>query len=492
MRGVRLFLVLATALVGLAYLVFSSGPGRPLPTTGSNSQVNVPLGDLVIGEPLVWENLTIFPVSSKSPRQSDRFITLDEGLKAGTVEILEKGAVPAGGRNYVEDPFGGPAALASPASDPFATPVTEPSTNSERAVPAVDDPVGTPAREPDSNAPNSPDAGSNEPVQQSEIQESSGGNAVNELMVVNRSNKPLYLMPGEIIIGGDQDRTIAEELVIAPGNKPTAINVFCVEHGRWGGRDAGDYARIVSQAANARSSAADVDLTSSNSVAGFSANLSLVVDATQIAEQANSGKFVGSVGSLNKAARLAVQGGEGQGKVWDEVAIENAKSDVRAETGTFAGNYSEAEVAGRLIPFLKQLQLPISETPNVVGVIVAVNGEIESLDAFESTPLFKKLWPKLLKSYALDASNAELADGEAKKATKDDASRFLREIASAKNKREDAKGEMALSRNEGDNVLLFTAHERKSLGDTAGAMGGFGGMGGGLIGGAVHSAGFSK
>ena len=40
-----------------------------------------------------------------------------------------------------------------------------------------------------------------------------------------------------------------------------------------------------------------------------------------------------------------------------------------------------------------------------VGVIVAVSGEMHSLDVFESTPLFQKLWPKLLKSYALDAAN---------------------------------------------------------------------------------------
>ena len=37
--------------------------------------------------------------------------------------------------------------------------------------------------------------------------------------------------------------------------------------------------------------------------------------------------------------------------------------------------------------------------------IVAVNGRFEQIDVFESTPLFNKLWPKLLKSYALDAAN---------------------------------------------------------------------------------------
>jgi hypothetical protein len=43
------------------------------------------------------------------------------------------------------------------------------------------------------------------------------------------------------------------------------------------------------------------------------ANLSLVV--SQTTEVANSGRFAASVGSFNKPARVAVQRGDGQGKV---------------------------------------------------------------------------------------------------------------------------------------------------------------------------------
>jgi hypothetical protein len=39
-------------------------------------------------------------------------------------------------------------------------------------------------------------------------------------------------------------------------------------------------------------------------------------------------------------------------------------------------------------------------------LVVAVNGKVESLDVFQSTPQFRNLWPKLLKSYALDAAHA--------------------------------------------------------------------------------------
>src|SRR5215471_16445239 len=96
MRSVRLFLVLGVAVVGLAYLVFSAGSRRG--SGGSNPSADGasdPAANWVIGEPVVFRNLTIFPVSSKMPRVDDRFITLDEGLKDGTVEIFEKGAAPA-------------------------------------------------------------------------------------------------------------------------------------------------------------------------------------------------------------------------------------------------------------------------------------------------------------------------------------------------------------------------------------------------------------
>ena len=200
MKGVHLFVALSAAVVGVAYLVFAFQPNRPEPTAAAGVIRPGALAshpdELVVGEPIVFQNLTIFPVSSKTPQDQDRFITLDAGLKAGTVVILEKAAAPS-----VD---GGNQAGPHVQSDPFAEPVPG----------------------------------------------SSGANEVNELMVVNRSEKPLYLMPGEIIVGGDQDRTIGEELVVAPDGKPVPLNVYCVEHARWGSRDERDYAAILASAGN--------------------------------------------------------------------------------------------------------------------------------------------------------------------------------------------------------------------------------------------------
>jgi hypothetical protein len=58
------------------------------------------------------------------------------------------------------------------------------------------------------------------------------GGAVNQLSAYNRSNNSVYLMTGEVVHGGKQDRVIAEDQIIA-AKDIKSIPVYCVEHGRW-------------------------------------------------------------------------------------------------------------------------------------------------------------------------------------------------------------------------------------------------------------------
>jgi len=431
MSRVRSFYALGAVLGVIAVLVIATNWG----TKRESASKSASPGDLVIGDSVVYGNLTVFPVSSKTPRTEDRFITLDEGLASGKVEIVEKGAMTRNQPQREENEAG-----QRPAADPFA----------ERG-----DLVG-------------------------------GGNEVNELVVVNRSERPLYLMPGEIIVGGDQDRTIGRELVVAPDGKPVPLDVYCVEHGRWGGRAEADYDQLSM-------------VISQSQESSFPTNHSLVVrDTREVALQANSGKFVGSVGSLSKNARLAVVSSDGQGKVWEEVSAENAKSGIQSDSDAFTANYAEDESVKRLQPYIDKLQAPISQTENVVGIIVAVNGKVESMDVFEATPLFKKLWPKLLKSHALDAANAA-GEQVARTCTRQDAAAFLQETAAANASKTETKGDVAVSRRESERVLLFSAHASndrrvRAMEDadaSAGGLGGGGGFGGGGFGG-VHSAAFAK
>jgi hypothetical protein len=506
----RLMLVFAVACLFFP----ACGKSPPAPSAKVQQPVSpYAVGDLLVGEPIQHDNLTIFPVSSRALKDVDRFITLDEGLAAGTVEVLEMGAVesrqaqevendveaaddphPAGeaSPDPFEDPFGGPPpdpfgsgsvapADAGQSVDPFAVPAEDVAEEDPFAVPAEEvteeDPFAVPAGEAAGDDPFGSATAAGVGSLATENPFSNDGDAVNRLMIVNRSDRPLYLMPGEIIIGGSQDRVIAHELVIAPGAEPTPIDVFCVEHGRWGDRDPEEFQNLLDEAV-------------ANENGAFSGNLSLVVSQTrgeEAAAEANGGKFVATVGNVNKETRLAVQDAADQGEVWQRVAVENGRSGVDlTPSGTFTANYADRTATARLVPYITAIREPIAKTERVVGALVAVNGKLESLDVFESTPLFQKLWPKLLKSYALDAANAtgEETSGE-EVCTRQAARAFLAEAAEGRAEESEGQDGIALVRRSNKRVIAFSAEDSASAG-----MGGLGGMGG--FGGALHSSGFAK
>ena len=402
------------------------GPNPSTVTTGaSTASKDSAVADFVIGEPVHFQNLTIFPVRSVVAKSDDRFLTLDEGLKAGTVEIREVGEMAVNAPNA--DP-GEQATIGQnePVRDPLAPP--------------ADDPFGA----------------------------WGAGNDVNTLVVVNHSDKPLYLMPGEVIIGGSQDRTIGNELVIAPHSSPTRVPVFCVEHGRWGDKGAEE---TVSQLQSAGGRAV---------VASFAANRDVSLD--KLAQEADQGKFVASVGQLGKSGRVAVQEAKDQSAVWEKVAETNTKSGVQPDSGSFTANYTASLTIRRLEPYIEHLQEPVAGLDRTVGVLVAINGKIESMDVFESTPLFQKLWPKLLKSYALDAANADEST-EPKECTLAAARTFFAEALQANVASSNKEHGVALTKRDSQHVISFTSHVEADAAAAPAAMGGMGG---------VHFSGFAK
>jgi ARG and Rhodanese-Phosphatase-superfamily-associated Protein domain len=377
--------------------------------------------NLTVAAPIRHGNLTIFPVVSRIPRTDDRFITLAEGLKGGTVEILEMGARPG---------------------------ATSSARGPNQSADNREEQIGQTAA-----------ADGDEPTAAEGDDLVEGGNDVNRLVVVNRSGRPLYLMPGELIVGGSQDRSIAEEMVIESNGKPVPVNVYCVEPGRWGTRDAETAAAVLSDVLINEGTETD--------------------SPASLAVKADQGQFVLYPGVLSKSTRLAVQEGAGQSKVWDEVAKANGASGVTWSSGAFTANYVDKEVLARLQPYLDALNDPVASQAQVVGVIVAVNGKIENVDVFESTPLFRKLWPQLLKSFALTALESADSEEKCQPGTRTEAETFLastlKDQAEASKKTE---GGLVVSHHDASDHVSFSA-------------GMMGGMGGGF-GGAIHSSGYSK
>lgn len=162
-----------TALVALAAWMFNakSGTGTaPAAEPAPNSPQSVGSAYHVLA-PIESGNLLLFPVvpgGAKSPAETP-FITLDEGIRDGQVEVTEAGKA----RGLVR-PRGG---------------------------------VATPTYE--------------------------RGDQVNTLVLVNHSQKPLLLLAGEIVTGGKQDRIIAKDRIVPSDADPIDLSVFCIEPGRW-------------------------------------------------------------------------------------------------------------------------------------------------------------------------------------------------------------------------------------------------------------------
>jgi hypothetical protein len=134
--------------------------------------------------PIVHKNLAIYPVVDRANSNvGTNYITLDEGLKTGTVRVTE-----------------------------------------------MDE--GTPLIRPRNGVPAGQTANSQQRTQ-------SHGAQVNSLAIINESGKMLILMAGEMVIGGKQDRIIQKDGLIAPSKYAQSLEVFCVEHGRWSGNVSG-------------------------------------------------------------------------------------------------------------------------------------------------------------------------------------------------------------------------------------------------------------
>jgi hypothetical protein len=336
-RGSRIFAVALCVPVLVAAVLI-----QPAANTHARAKGNRYGSEWVVLAPVSYKNLTIFPVRGADLAGSDAYITLDEGTKAGTVVITEKGAQSAR-RGIVH-----------------------------------------------------PNAASNSAAVQQSVSYSSGA-SVNELALVNRSGKKLLLLAGEVVVGGKQDRIVQEDRVIPPVSVPVALNVFCVEHGRWTPRN-----------------------TSYSSGGSASARRS---PAPAEAADDSPPKFDSLGAVAHPKLRGAAQDKKEQSAVWDEVRANNSKLGTSNGTDTYQEVYANKRVAGQVEDYVRALEREVLQ-PGVVGVVVARNGRAVWADVFANGRIFASYWPKLLKSYVVDAIGDDKSDA---RPTVEQASAYLRE-----------------------------------------------------------------
>ena len=83
-------LLLWGTLVTLAFLPFTA---LPTETRGLSGDPSAPRGDYKLLSPISHGDLTIFPVVSSMTHDTAQFLTLDEGIRSGEVQVMERGNI---------------------------------------------------------------------------------------------------------------------------------------------------------------------------------------------------------------------------------------------------------------------------------------------------------------------------------------------------------------------------------------------------------------
>src|SRR6266446_9043035 len=296
-------------------------------------------GDWRVLDPVVYENIAIFPVVSGSSQDTSSFLTLEEGLASGEVIVSERGAT--------------------------------------RMVRNRDGVRTTP--------------------------DYTTSASVNQLVLINRSKRPLLLLAGELVSGGKQDRIIGKDRIVPVGAEPLPLDVFCVEHGRW----TGDSSQ-------------------------FSASKTIVhpsVREQAAVEQKQSEVWAAVTGG--STAKPTARSSAALPAPAPRVSVDALADTISSEapTQSYRKIYEGTRIGGSVDTFVDQLHRRFARATSnlkgerVVGVVVAYGGEVAWSDIFASSDLFHQYWSKLLRSYAVEAlARPTLRET----ASLDDAREFLR------------------------------------------------------------------
>lgn len=298
------------------------------------------------------------------------------------------------------------------------------------------------------------------------VKEAQGGGDVNTLYISNQGNKPLYLMAGEVVLGGQQDRCIGHDTIVLPGQKKIPVTVFCVEHGRWNGRaEFGESAMMV----------AGGSIRKDAQAGAFAAASPVLADSSPAAGQGQNGRSARLAGRQAQTLAFSRDVGSAQEKVWEGVASKNAKFKATPSSGTYRQVLNmEAGDAHKVVsPYLKAFSAGLGNDPKLVGAVAAVNGKIVAADIFGDPTLFRKLWPKLLRSYAADAAeNAAAAPKAAAIVTPDHARAFVLQPRTASSKAENQSDVSSTLRLESKSTVTYRLDARGKMGGKRAGGGG--------------------
>ena len=179
-----------------------------------------------------------------------------------------------------------------------------------------------------------------------------GAATVNSLFVENTSKDTIFLMAGEVVSGGKQDRVLAEGMMLPPNSGKIDISVFCVEKNRWSG---------------------------------------------------SSGNFDGYFAVSQNSLRKVVVKEKEQRKVWAQVDSITTKNEAVTGTNTYTAVKGSKIMTSDLKGYESHFEDFATKNPGVIGVVVVTGDKVLGCDMFATPDLFQRQFPNLLRSYAMEA-----------------------------------------------------------------------------------------
>ena len=193
-----------------------------------------------------------------------------------------------------------------------------------------------------------------------EVVELSQHGQVPQIKIINRSDRMVFLMAGEQLVGCKQNRVLNASMMV-PAHREMPIPVTCVEGGRWGYQS----------------------LSFSSGHSSSHHQLRAMMD-----RQATQGYKVAGAPRSDQAA------------VWGEVSRKLDAMGSRSPSSELQAMYRDQDC--NLAQAMEQLPAP----KDCHGAVFTIAGKISGADLFDQPETLRKLWPKLVRSCAVDSFEA--------------------------------------------------------------------------------------
>ena len=184
---------------------------------------------------------------------------------------------------------------------------------------------------------------------------------VPELCLQNDGDRPVLLLDGEELVGAKQNRVL-NLTVLAPAGKTIVIPVSCVEQGRWRRESVAFETESHVMMPNVRRSKA---------------------------------------GHVSRSLAAGGMARSDQGAVWAEVASASHRYGATSDTGAMR------EIYRRHGRSLDEFVAAFPPEEGQVGAVFAVEGEVRGAEAFDHHAVLTNLLPKVVRSWALEAIDAQ-------------------------------------------------------------------------------------